>query len=467
MTKKRRQPIHDGTPMNPVYCGHCVLPDTIIASEFYNRISEYQVGDKIYGLNGNNSIKHIFNRNYNGELITINPQGMLPLSVTPEHPILAIRAQRFTYKGKKETVFSKPIWILAKNIKKSPDPFNYSKKSSPGDYLLLPRIKNRTTRHKNHLQKFTNKRGMRNFKARGFQSELPINTDVSWLLGLYVADGCVTSSRIMIFLNKTVDKKTANKLATIGSSLGFNPRFTETMPNENMIAFILSSRILSRAIKSWCGTNSYNKHIPTFILNHSNPKIPLAFLEGYIAGDGYIQRINKYNAINISFKTVSITLALQIQLLGSRLGQLIGIYQKDNRKNPGNYRGREIKGCGKIYLGSLHAGPIAMGLGFNDQIYRPSYKVLENYIAVRIKDINLTKYSGPVMNLETEDNTYLANNLIVHNCGHFIANEAIVTGRVDFKCRACGWISILARGPRQEEQVLKVYPKTNKHIKKN
>lgn len=49
------------------------------------------------------------------------------------------------------------------------------------------------------------------------------------------------------------------------------------------------------------------------------------------------------------------------------------------------------------------------------------------------------------------------NAIYCRNCGHFLGNEAVVTGRVDFKCRACGNISILARGKQYEEEVLKNY----------
>jgi site-specific DNA-cytosine methylase len=48
--------------------------------------------------------------------------------------------------------------------------------------------------------------------------------------------------------------------------------------------------------------------------------------------------------------------------------------------------------------------------------YHVRYKQLEDYIAVPIQKIKKELFKGFTYNIETEDNTYLASNLVVHNC---------------------------------------------------
>ena len=48
-------------------------------------------------------------------------------------------------------------------------------------------------------------------------------------------------------------------------------------------------------------------------------------------------------------------------------------------------------------------------------------KVLEDRILVPIRKLEEIYFKGPVFNLETEDHTYLVNNLVVHNCWNLVA----------------------------------------------
>jgi hypothetical protein len=72
----------------------------------------------------------------------------------------------------------------------------------------------------------------------------------------------------------------------------------------------------------WCGRGAHNKQVPHFILHHKNKEVLSAFLDGYWAGDGCVEH-RQYGALRQMAITASSKLALEIQLLGARLGHYI------------------------------------------------------------------------------------------------------------------------------------------------
>ena len=68
-------------------CMHCVLPETLILGD-NKQIAEYVEGNSVIGQTGLNQVLGTFVRPYVGETVTLKPNGMLPITTTPEHPIL-------------------------------------------------------------------------------------------------------------------------------------------------------------------------------------------------------------------------------------------------------------------------------------------------------------------------------------------------------------------------------------------
>jgi hypothetical protein len=85
--------------------------------------------------------------------------------------------------------------------------------------------------------------------------------------------------------------------------------------------------------------------------------------------------------------------------------------------------------------------------------------VFENYILTPVDRVEEIQYSGKVFNLETEDNTYLVSNAVVHNCWH-------KQGQPDSRTKE--EIAELAkRDPLPyEEQRLKVSKEQRAHLEK-
>ena len=55
------------------------------------------------------------------------------------------------------------------------------------------------------------------------------------------------------------------------------------------------------------------------------------------------------------------------------------------------------------------------------------YKIIKNYLLLKIKKIEPYKYKGEVYNLEIEnDNTYIADGICVHNCDGYSGSYQVV-----------------------------------------
>jgi len=424
-----------------IHCPKCVPPDTFITADIPVPIKELSEGDKIADTRLGktqiaNRISKVFTHQYDGDLIIVKPQGCLPLELTPEHEVLILPAEKVNY-GKHRVKLGQPTWVKAIELTRRPDP---CKPYSSGHYLVMPVRKGSYGNHRVSMAKFTTPHGQEILKRRKLSHFLPLNESIAWLIGLYVADGNVSKdSLIQISLHSSeVDK--ANRVLTVSSTIGLKASI-KPIENEKAIAVLIYSRVLSRALKEWCGDNAKNKRIPKFILDSCSDKLLQAFLKGYIDGDGS-RHESKQNLPTIQAKTVSRVLALQIQVLCARLGQLISIREVDNSK-PSYYKGKEIRGNGKAYGLDFFAGPVGELLGLEQKPRRLKYGVKADYIGVPISKIDRKPYIGSVMNLTTTLNSYCVNNVIVHNCGRFFGYQAIMLGVVKLKCPNCKeWTTI-------------------------
>src|SRR6266852_6370321 len=206
------------------------------------------------------------------------------------------------------------------------------KEGAEGDYLFVPRVPGSLTHTTLSLGEFTNSNGRRVCISRHFPLEMPLNTETAWLLGLYIAEGFSSSTSACFSLNHD-EKDLQQRIIDIGKAIGYSPKKYRS-PTSTVV--VIPSRILARALRTWCGRGARNKRIPDFVAFHKNLAILRALLEGYIAGDGYKSR-------NISYMgTTSKVLALQLQLLAARLGLFLSI----NRVKSGAsvINGRPIKG---------------------------------------------------------------------------------------------------------------------------
>ncbi len=386
----------------------CILPEEILLGD-NKPISEYEIGDKIVGMSGLDTVIAKFNRQYDGELISIKAHGMLPIICTPNHPILTIGGITPTNHSKPIS-YSTPEWKHAELLKEKHT--NIS-----GNYLLLPIIEGDIEVKEISLEKyFENTALLKALTITGTTTQFPLNEDTAWFLGLYVAEGSANFNDVTLALHeKEID--IANKVKLLLNSLGYRVTISP-IKNTHAIRVYIGSRHLSSFLEEFCGKGALHKKIPDFILYHKNLSLVRAFLNGYIDGDGcrYVTR-KKYKQIIV--ETVSKVLALQLQLAFARLGQFLAL-----RKGK--------KGKEQYIMGRLcHTHDSYQGLLSNTS----KVKKVDKYLISPILSIKRIPYKGQVRNVETTTHTYLVSNAIVHNCelatdmqpgyGWVIGNEEI------------------------------------------
>ena len=395
----------------PIVCPKCFPPNTIISGEF-KKISDFKQGDFVFGISGNIcKVNKKFEHNWDGELIEIKASGCLPIQLTPEHKIFSLHCiQKSNSKKRKfSRSYLPPKYIEAAFLRKRPVSKNIN---SCGDYLIIPKLKGTIKTKKIPLNKFTTSHGLKVMAGKKIKPYFLLDKDSAWLMGLYVAEGYSVSNKgeILFCLGKH-EKKLRESLIQKISKIRLTHRIIN---NETAMIICANSRVLARAFKLWFGDNAKTKKIPDFILFHKDKKIYESFLKGYIEGDGNCKI--RDNRARVNANTVSLTLALQLQLLSVRMRDFFNITKVDFSKYSSYYCGRKIQGGIGYFLRSS-AGKISKLMGLPSlPRHNKSYVMFEDFVALPINKITKVKYKGPVFNIETEEGNYLAGNLSVKNC---------------------------------------------------
>jgi len=364
---------------NLVSWGSCVRGDTIIPGD-YKPISKMDVGDHCIGLilSDNRVIKK-FIREYNGQLIRVKALGLLPIELTPEHPVLIASSPKRSGGGDDLLLFWKPAALLMPK-----DGYK------DGDYLVLPRIKGTININKASLNKFVGEEVS--------SQEFPLDEDVLWLLGAYVANGISLGDSIQIRINLK-EPQVVDRIIGAFKKLSCSYFIVERREEPRKISINIHSQMLLKAFAEWFGERDEQKRIPDFILLHENLDLVKAFLEGYEVGSNLKAQCDIDVKNNAYATTKSKILALQLQLLYARLGYFLQVYAKRERD------------CDEA---DFNATYIMMLLEPNPK--NAEFRVSNEYILTPIIDVENIPYWGLVYNLETSDNTYLVSNAVVHNC---------------------------------------------------
>jgi len=398
-------------PPKARYCDHCLSPETIVSGD-YMHILNYETGDTCLGVTGKNSVTQTFRHNYDGKLFMVKARGMLPIMATPNHPIMVVSRVRrgvANRRGKSEHFVSEQqrssIWRLSDPHWKNISDLTRCGAWMSGDYVLMPRVSGWIDANQIDLSPYTTKKGAAVARGRNFPTTFSLSHDSAWLLGIYVAEGSANpkGGGCAFSLGRT-EIVLKDKIVRIAESIGYLARVRE-MPTASRV--ILPSRLLARALPAWCGQDCYTKRIPEFILYHKNIDLLYAFLKGYWSGDGCETHNRRSGRIIYKAVTVSRILALQLQFLSARIGQFLSVCE--NKRQPvGTIQGRKFHQSTAYML--AYAPP-------RNHENKQHYMVRADEVLLPVDKVEEVAYEGPVFNLATVDKTYLANNIVVHNCG--------------------------------------------------
>jgi predicted metal-dependent peptidase/intein/homing endonuclease len=389
----------------------CLVPETFVWNK---KINEIKVGDKILGDDGKEHKVILTNeRKYEGELICITPRGSLPIKITPNHPVLTTNGlwkgfQKPNYRklknrvGENKFIFEKLKWKNADEL-------------TENDWLVIPKIKP-LEKYENYVIKFSYGNVWSTTLKKSIREGLKLDEDIAYFLGLYTADGWanIKSKTIGICLHSKKDIEKIEKIKKIiENKMGFKVNIKKRT-DSNCFDVKFSSRPFVSFLHENIGTRAWNKKIPEFII-FNNDEIKKAFLKGFIDGDGY------NNHINIGFATTSENLAHQLFMLSASLGIIFNMYKERRNTKKGLSRLNKInKEWTDIYIFFSRCHKIfdVLNLPHKERTIRKTtwFKEYEDYILIKIRKIQREKYDGLVFNLQTENQNYISNNIVVHNC---------------------------------------------------
>ena len=364
----------DGVP-EPHISWFCIPAGELILGD-NKPIEYYSIGDVVLSSSGTSTVSHTFERWYDGEIIKIKGLGLLPIYVTPEHPVLVKREYWVTHPyGKVDDGLQ---WKLAGEL------------DVKRDKLLLPILPNRES----ELCVDVMVRGM----VRKYS--LPLNRDLAWLLGVYVAEGYFDGNCAVLTIGKH-EVEFANNIKSVVGRLGLKC-YEDFLRTERRIR--ITSTIFGRVLDKLCGHGAANKKVPDVLLFAGRDVIE-AFIDGYESGDGhYYDNVGRRTSVKtMAARTTSKTLALQLQLLYAKVGRWLNIHYHPSK-------GKHVIEGRVVNVKSSYSMQSAK------EYKAKGHRWIDGYVTVPIISLERLPYSGYVYNLETTDNTYLVSNVVVHNC---------------------------------------------------
>lgn len=387
----------------------CLLPNQpIITDKGVKDITEVKVSEKVLG-DSFDVVEATFERPYNGTVYEIKGMGLLPFTVTEEHPILLARVRwEWTPNTKWKRIVVSNVWKEAKELNVEGLAFTKERREDV-EYLVFPKLKIEKPIRKVSLLPYCGRCGR---KRRGrkmlLMKEVPINEETAQLLGFYLAEGWATSGVQLSF--GLHEERLALKAIEIAKR--HFPYKVGMFRRETAIVVYLGGKVLRRFMREQFGSKATEKRIPPFIL-YNRKEILEAFLNAYFKGDGNIHRGDGERHLpHDVYTTSSKTLALQLQLAFSKLDKFASV-EEDKREGETTIKGRTVHQADRYLVRVIHR--------------KRKRKFLEDEYAfyLPIRRIFRFKYSGTVYNLRTESHIFTISNILVHNCGggdNFIGN---------------------------------------------
>ena len=369
-------------------------------------IENIKIGDKVISHTGiAQVVTQTFINDFNGNLLELTINNNVKLQTTPEHPFYTLNLENSRWKSDTSPF---RIW------KETGTTFNYNfieaNKLSDHQFLLSPILK------------------------QTIQSSL--TPDQARLLGLYAAEGSLNkNSKTDQYRNCvtfTFSSK-ENSLASLTKKLleqefsGIKVTISTDEKNHKCNVYGYHRNVVSFFLK-YAGEYSYNKKLHPELVFGSN-EVKQQFLLGWFEGDGHVAK----DMTRTTCTTVSPSLAYQCrQMLYS-----LGIHNTLYRQPPSTskIKGHKVVGKHDIYRLRINSTNSQKLIKFSDKLTfnkkskeKSLTKFVDNYCLNPLLNKTEIPFSGKVYNFAVEnDNSYVANGIVVHNCnGDIFPEEELV-----------------------------------------
>jgi site-specific DNA-cytosine methylase len=378
------------------YSFPCFVEGTLVLTkDGYKPIEQIMLDD--YVLTHKNRYKKVTSlmTNQTNKLIKVNTMCSESIWCTEEHPFLIRKRYRRWDSEKNDNIrcFTAPEWAKAKNLTKDcyvGTAINQESKLPEWDGIAFEWSDGRKTRYSNRLSEKFNK------------------NEFWYLMGRYIGDGWLRSQRgIVICANEQELGGLIEKI----DLLGFNYSIAEERT-------IYKVHLSFTEIGKYCeqfGRGASNKRITSDLLNLPKDKLK-AFLDGYLNADGHVD-CKGYTKIS----SVSRELIYGVgQLIVKAYNRPFSIYFTQRPKT-----------C--IIEGRVVNQRDTYTIQFKLDTCKQDKAFYEDgYIWSPVNEINEYESDNLVYNLEVEeDNSYVVQNIIVHNCQSISASgrqEGIIQG---------------------------------------
>ncbi len=252
-----------------------------------------------------------------------------------------------------------------------------------------------------------------NERRPGIPRDVPLNTSFARLLGLYCAEGCITTSKkrpnsnvINLSFSHAEPHLADEARELLSNCLGVD---SQVVTRSTTLAVAASKSSAALLFKTLAGGSSHQKRVPEIIFN-APKEIIRSFLSGYVEGDGH-----RYENGKVSATTVSKQLAYGIAWLALKLGYLPSLYDTAMDET-GYVEDRRIKRAPHQYTVVWYE---------HDSVRRKAVET-ENYYLIPIRSVSFAEFEGSVYNMEVEEeHNYLAGFFLAKNCQNWVTSQAL------------------------------------------
>lgn len=394
----------------PDWVGWCIPSDQVVINSFNQHISAKNVciNDILNTQKETGIVKSIYKREVDEKINQISVAGnkVDKLSVTQNHPILAIKAKKCSYNLKHNSICSpqsqnwKCNFCTNKEYKKYKVQWIQAKDIDKDTFLVYPFLKHTKENLIIDISKEINWEDLNFivneetiFPKTGIRKPIKrfivINEAIAWLIGYYLAEGNVwkTGKRLRgIQFTAHIQEKPILELASkiIKKYFGLSSRIVERKRSTgNSVCLIVASSMFALLINKWVGRFCDKKFAP-YWLEQITHKAQIALLDGLNTGDASKDKRQRLILTNYS-----------LCFMAKRIWESLGI--------PVSIR----KICKRNRKDQYAIEPVVFPL---------NHILLDGYIAYRVFENKLIDYTGEVYDFEIEeDHSYLSPIAILHN----------------------------------------------------
>lgn len=386
---------------------NCFIPGTKILLEdgSTKAIEEIVVGDMVITHNGRSrKVLKTFITPHSGNLLQIRVRNNEKITCTSNHPFYHVNFDDFSIKTKG----LKKLTERKKNNENFRTSFKFSEaeKLEVGDILLSPVLHTKIESNLN-----PNKARLLGL----FAAEGSFSKKYGKLQGVHFTIG-IHEERLALSIKEAFDEEFPE------CSVKICPEPTRSVININASGYNIAEYFYYHT-----GEYSHKKILSKEIV-FSDDDTKKAFISGWLDGDGCLGNENRLIGITVSPHLAS---QIRIMLNSLKIGNSIRKGDKCKRKFPDKDGYKEYD-CREHYRTEIYGNAyqkldlekLTAKYKFGNFSHRTIANFEQDYGLHSIKEITKVLYTGNVYNFEVEeDNTYVANGIVVHNCNHDIFPE--------------------------------------------